>query len=127
MSHCAGPYASGSGSDRAARAPRRCVRARPLSRTEGPGVLGPGARALGRQPAGRDRDGVGAGVCGPGRKGAGDLPRPVAVELLAQARKTHKRLVVYGLSDHYLEIFQITRLADFMDIFEDETRALSVH
>lgn len=48
------------------------------------------------------------------------------VELLAQARKTHKRLVVYGLSDHYLEIFQITRLADFMDIFEDETRALSV-
>ena len=48
------------------------------------------------------------------------------VELLAQARKSHKRLVVYGLSDHYVEIFQITRLADFMDIFEDETSALSV-
>jgi anti-anti-sigma factor len=48
------------------------------------------------------------------------------VELLAQARKSHKRLVVYGLSEHYVEIFQITRLADFMDIFEDESRALSV-
>lgn len=48
------------------------------------------------------------------------------VGLLAEARKSHKRLVVYGLSDHYVEIFQITRLADFMDIFEDETSALSV-
>ena len=48
------------------------------------------------------------------------------VELLAQARKSHKRLVVYGLSEHYVEIFQITRLADFMDIFEDETSAKAV-
>jgi len=47
------------------------------------------------------------------------------VELLAQARKSHKHLIVYGLSDHYVEIFQITRLADFMDIFEDESSALS--
>ncbi len=46
------------------------------------------------------------------------------VGLLAQARKSHKRLVVYGLSDHYVHIFQITRLADFMDIFEDEPKAL---
>lgn len=45
------------------------------------------------------------------------------VELLAQARKSHKHLIVYGLSEHYVEIFQITRLADFMDIFEDETNA----
>ena len=48
------------------------------------------------------------------------------VGLLAEARKSHKRLVVYGLSEHYVEIFQITRLADFMDIFEDETSAMSV-
>ena len=48
------------------------------------------------------------------------------VELLAQARKSHKRLVVYGLSDHYVEIFQITRLSDFMDIFDNETSALEV-
>jgi anti-anti-sigma factor len=48
------------------------------------------------------------------------------VGLLAEARKSHKRLVVYGLSEHYLEIFQITRLADFMDIFDNETSALEV-
>jgi anti-anti-sigma factor len=47
------------------------------------------------------------------------------VGLLAEARKSHKRLVVYGLSDHYVQIFQITRLSDFMDIFEDETSALT--
>lgn len=47
------------------------------------------------------------------------------VGLLAQTRKTHRRLVVYGLSDHYVQIFQITRLSDFMDIFQDETSALA--
>jgi anti-anti-sigma factor len=45
------------------------------------------------------------------------------VELLAQARKSRKHLIVYGLSEHYLEVFQITRLSDFMDIYEDETNA----
>ena len=48
------------------------------------------------------------------------------VGLLAEARKSHKRLVVYGLSEHYLEIFQITRLSDFMDIFDNETSAVEV-
>jgi anti-anti-sigma factor len=47
------------------------------------------------------------------------------VGLLAQSRKTHRRLVVYGLSEHYVQIFNITRLSDFMDIFQDETSALS--
>ncbi len=47
------------------------------------------------------------------------------VSLLAQARKAHRELVVYGLSDHYVEIFQITRLSDFMSIHEDEESALS--
>jgi anti-anti-sigma factor len=46
------------------------------------------------------------------------------VGLLAQTRKTHRRMVVYGLSDHYVQIFQITRLSDFMDIFQDEASAL---
>ncbi len=46
------------------------------------------------------------------------------VGLLAQARKNHRRLVVFGLSDHYIEIFKITRLSDFMDIYTDETSAL---
>jgi len=46
------------------------------------------------------------------------------VGLLAQARKTHRRLVVYGLSEHYQEIFRITRLADFMQMYADEESAL---
>ena len=46
------------------------------------------------------------------------------VGLLAQARKTHKQLVVYGLNDHYAEIFRITRLSDFMSIYPDELSAL---
>lgn len=46
------------------------------------------------------------------------------VGLLAQARKSGRRLLVYGLSDHYVEIFRITRLADFMNIYPDEMSAL---
>jgi hypothetical protein len=30
----------------------------------------------------------------------------------------------YGLSDHYREIFEITRLADFMTITDNEDRAV---
>ncbi len=47
------------------------------------------------------------------------------VGLLARARKSHRRLLTCGLSDHYVEIFQITRLADFMSIFPDEESALA--
>jgi len=47
------------------------------------------------------------------------------VGLLAQARKTRQTLVVYGLTEHYLEIFKITRLADFMTIYADEAAALA--
>ena len=47
------------------------------------------------------------------------------VSLLAQARKSHRRVLAYGLSDHYQEIFQITRLADFMSIFPDEESAFA--
>ena len=46
------------------------------------------------------------------------------VGMLARARKAHRQMVVFGLSDHYVEIFQITRLADFMTIYPDETSAL---
>lgn len=45
------------------------------------------------------------------------------VALLARSRKARRVLAVYGLSDHYLEIFQITRLVDFMNIYPDETSA----
>jgi anti-anti-sigma factor len=47
------------------------------------------------------------------------------VGLLAQARKTHRRLATVGLSEHYQEIFHITRLSDFMNIYEDEATALA--
>lgn len=46
------------------------------------------------------------------------------VGLLAQARKGRRQLVTYGLSDHYQEIFRITRLSDFMSMQPDEATAL---
>ena len=46
------------------------------------------------------------------------------VGLLARARAAKRRLVAYGLSDHYVEIFNITRLSDFMSIFPDEESAV---
>jgi len=47
------------------------------------------------------------------------------VGLLAEARKGRQTIVASGLSDHYREIFQITRLVDFMGIFPDEATALA--
>jgi|SRR5512146_145331 anti-anti-sigma factor len=47
------------------------------------------------------------------------------VTLLAKARKAHIRLLTCGLSDHYVEIFNITRLADFMSVYPDESSALA--
>jgi anti-anti-sigma factor len=47
------------------------------------------------------------------------------VGLLSRARESGRRLLACGLSDHYAEIFSITRLADFMDVFPDEASALS--
>jgi len=46
------------------------------------------------------------------------------VGLLAQARRNRIEVKAFGLSDHYREIFEITRLADFMTITDDEDRAL---
>ncbi|MGQ0603798.1 MAG: STAS domain-containing protein [Anaerolineales bacterium] len=47
------------------------------------------------------------------------------VGLLARARKSGRRLLICGLSPHYTEIFQITRLSDFMTIVPDEAAALA--
>ena len=47
------------------------------------------------------------------------------VGMLAQARQHHISLITYGLSEHYIEIFKITRLSDFMTIFPDEESALA--
>ena len=48
------------------------------------------------------------------------------VGLMARTRKNHRQLAVYGLSDHYVEIFQITRLTDFLSLYPDEASAMTV-
>ena len=47
------------------------------------------------------------------------------VGLLARARKDGAAVRAFGLSDHYREIFEITRLSDFMTIADSEERAVS--
>ena len=47
------------------------------------------------------------------------------VGLLAQARRDHVEMRAFGLSQHYREIFEITRLSDFMIITDNEDRAVS--
>jgi anti-anti-sigma factor len=44
----------------------------------------------------------------------------VIVGLLARARKSGQQLRARGLSEHYRQIFEITRLADFMTILDEE-------
>jgi anti-anti-sigma factor len=46
------------------------------------------------------------------------------VGLLAQARKERLPIAACGLGEHYREIFEITRLVDFMQIFPDEKSAV---
>ena len=46
------------------------------------------------------------------------------VGLLARARAAKRDLSAYGLSEHYVEIFNITRLSDFVSVFPDEKSAL---
>lgn len=45
------------------------------------------------------------------------------VGLLARARAEGRGVAAFGLTPHYLELFQITRLSDFMTIYEDEGAA----
>ena len=42
------------------------------------------------------------------------------VRLLAEARRDHREVVAIGLSDHYQEIFRLTRLSDFLTIVGPE-------
>lgn len=48
------------------------------------------------------------------------------VGLLARARAEHREVAAAGLSDHYREIFEITRIADFMTILTDQS-SISTH
>ncbi len=47
------------------------------------------------------------------------------VGLLAKARASKRKLLAYGLSEHYIEIFDITRLSDFVGVYPDEESSLS--
>jgi anti-anti-sigma factor len=47
------------------------------------------------------------------------------VRLLAEARRDHREVIALGLSDHYREIFRITRLSDYLTI-ADTTSATPV-
>ncbi|MGA7272499.1 MAG: STAS domain-containing protein [Acidimicrobiia bacterium] len=49
----------------------------------------------------------------------------VIVGILAKARAEGRQVRAFGLSDHYRQIFQITRIADFMAIYDDEATAVA--
>jgi len=49
----------------------------------------------------------------------------IIVQVLARARAEHREVHAFGLSDHYREIFQITRLADFVTLHTDRAAALA--
>ena len=48
------------------------------------------------------------------------------VTLLVRANRQRQQLAAYGLSEHYREIFELTRLDEAITIYEDEASALSV-
>ena len=47
------------------------------------------------------------------------------VTLLVRANRQHQELAAFGLSDHYREIFELTRLDEAIMIYDDEASALS--
>lgn len=47
----------------------------------------------------------------------------LVVGILGRARASGTPIAAFGLSDHYREIFRITRLADFLPVFENEADA----
>ena len=47
------------------------------------------------------------------------------VSVLAKARSQRRKVVASGLSAHYREIFDITRLSDFIELFPDLDDAVS--
>ena len=47
------------------------------------------------------------------------------VTLLVRANRQHQQLAAYGLSDHYREIFELTRLDEAITIYDSEESALN--
>ena len=46
------------------------------------------------------------------------------VTLLVRANRQRQQLAAYGLSEHYREIFELTRLDEAITIYDDEASAL---
>jgi anti-sigma B factor antagonist len=46
------------------------------------------------------------------------------VTLLVRAQRQRQRVLAYGLSDHYRQIFELTRLDEAVGIHDDEAQAL---
>ena len=47
------------------------------------------------------------------------------VTMLIRAQRQKQRLVAFGLSDHYREIFSVTRLDEAIEIYESEASAVA--
>lgn len=47
------------------------------------------------------------------------------VGVLARARAEGRDVGAFGLTDHYRELFKITRLSDFMTIYDNENAAVA--
>jgi anti-sigma B factor antagonist len=47
------------------------------------------------------------------------------VTLLVRAQRQHQRVLAYGLSDHYRQIFELTRLNEAVGIHDSEVDALA--
>src|SRR5687767_6422639 len=48
------------------------------------------------------------------------------VTLLVRANRQGRRLLAYGLNEHYRHIFELTRLSEAIRLYDDETSAVSV-
>ena len=49
----------------------------------------------------------------------------VLVTLLVRANRHRQQLAAYGLTEHYREIFELTRLDEAITIYDDEASALA--
>ncbi len=47
------------------------------------------------------------------------------VTLLVRANRQRQELAAFGLSDHYREIFELTRLDEAITVYDDEASALA--
>lgn len=49
------------------------------------------------------------------------------VTMLVRANRQKQRLAAFGLTDHYKQIFELTRLDEAIRIFDDEQSAVDAH